>query len=343
MTMAVVSEARPTVVDAVMEAERRSVAVSILIVTWNSAPWIERCLTSIEAAAGDLPCEVLIFDNASTDETQTLIRRHTADHVTVIESDVNLGFSGAMNRLIEQSSGAYLLCLNADSEPEPDCIAKLVNHLDAHPDVAAAAPLLSHHDGEPQNEWQLRTLPSLRSIAAEVLLLNKVFPANGWSMGHAYRSIDLDDVQRVEQPAAAALLLRRSVVQTIGAFDETFEPAWFEDVDYCRRMANAGLPIDLVPSARAHHFGGASLQKMPFDEFIAIWYRNLFRYVTKWFSTPQAEIVRWMIIVGMVARIIATTSFIVRPPVARRVALRGYSTVLQEALARWSGTSRSSS
>ena len=340
--MSVLTETRLPRLEPAPALERETMAVSILIVTWNSAPWIERCLTSIETASGGLRYEVLVFDNASNDGTAAIVRSRGGDRINCFESPVNLGFAGAMNRLIEKAKGEYLLCLNADAEPESGSIAKLVEHLERNPDVAGAVPLLSHDDGASQHEWQLRSLPSMRSIAAEVLLLDKILPRNDWSRND-YRGIDLADVQQVEQPAAAAMLLRKSVVRSIGAFDESFTPAWFEDVDYCKRIADAGMSIDLVPSARASHVGGASLEQMPFDEFITVWYRNLHRYVKKWFSPAQAETVRWMIVAGMLLRIVVTSSFLVRTPPPRRVALRGYWTVLKEALARWSVTSRSSS
>lgn len=341
-TMPVLTETRPPRLEPAPALERETIAVSILIVTWNSAPWIERCLDAIESAAGGLRYEVLVLDNASTDGTVAILRRHADGRTKSFESPSNLGFAGGMNQLIEKARGEYFLCLNADSEPENGSIAKLVEHLEHHPHVAGAVPLLSHDDGASQHEWQLRSLPSMRSIAAEVLLLDKILPRNDWSRND-YRGIDLADVQQVEQPAAAAMLLRKSVVRSIGSFDESFTPAWFEDVDYCKRIADAGMSIDLVPSARASHVGGASLEQMPFDEFIAVWYCNLHRYVTKWFSPAQAEAVRWMIIAGMLVRIAVTASFLVRSDAPRKVALRGYRTVLKEALARWSVTSRSSS
>ena len=205
-TMPVLSETRPPRLEPAPVLERETMAVSILIVTWNSAPWIERCLTSIETASGGLRYEVLVFDNASNDGTAAIVRRSGGDRINCFESPANLGFAGAMNRLIEKAKGEYLLCLNADAEPESGSIAKLVEHLERNPDVAGAVPLLSHDDGASQHEWQLRSLPSMRSIAAEVLLLDKILPRNDWSRND-YRGIDLADVQQVEQPAAAAMLL----------------------------------------------------------------------------------------------------------------------------------------
>lgn len=311
--------------------------VSILIVTWNSAPWIAKCLESIEAAAGGLAYEVLICDNDSSDSTVAVIERSGVDAKQFHRSLNNRGFAAGMNCLIQRARGEYVLALNADSVPEPGSIRTLIDHLERNPSIAGAAPLLSGGDGSSQHEWQLRTLPTLRSIAAEVLLLDKVWPSNPWSIKSRYRRIDLSSTSLVEQPAAAMLMLRRQVIDTIGAFDETFAPAWFEDVDYCRRMAGAGMRIDFVPSARAAHAGGASLEMLPFDEFVTVWYRNLHRYAKKWFTPAEAELVRWMVIVGMLLRIAALATLMVRPPAARSSALRGYRNVLKEALARWSG------
>ena len=97
--------------------------------------------------------------------------------------------------------------------------------------------MLIDESGHSQRHFQLRRLPTLRSLASEVLLLDKLFPKNPTTAHHRYRDLDLTEPRVIEQPAAAALLLRREVMEDVGAFDESFAPAWFEDVDYCRRLA----------------------------------------------------------------------------------------------------------
>ena len=154
---------------------------------------------------------------------------------------------------------------------------------------------------------------------------------------YRYRELELTHPQPVEQPAAAALLLRREVFAEVGPLDERFAPAWFEDVDYCRRLAAAGHTIFVVPAARARHFGGASLEHIPFAEFIALWYRNMWLYARKWLTPGQAEALRWAIVFGMFLRMPLALLGIAHLHLGRWSAARAYAGVMRKAFKRWSG------
>ncbi len=318
-------------------AAARSVDVSIAIVTWNSERWIGRCLAAIPAACEGLAYEIVIYDNASTDTTLQLVDGcDSGDDRRVIRSHQNDGFAAGVNRAAAVSNGRFVFLLNPDCVLEPGALTTLLAFLDAHPTVGAAAPLLTSENGDEQRAFQLRELPTLASLSLEVLFHRK-------TSHHHYRDMDLSEPQRIEQPAAAALLIRRQTIEEIGPFDEQFSPAWFEDVDFCQRMAHAGKEIFVVPAARARHFVGASLEHMPFGAFINVWYRNMWLYARKWLRPPEAEALRWVIIVGMMLRCVAATIGVAHPEAGRGKALRAYGAVLGKAFNRWDESSRSSS
>jgi GT2 family glycosyltransferase len=129
----------------------------------------------------------------------------------------------------------------------------------------------------------------------------------------------------------------------VGAFDENFAPAWFEDVDYCRRLAEKKKEVWVVPAARVRHFGGASLEHMRFARFTEVWYSNMWRYARKWLRPGHTEALRWLIIVGMVLRLVAGCFGLKPKGVERREAFRAYTAVLKKAMDRWHEPSRSSS
>lgn len=314
--------------------------LSIVIVTWNSERWIERCVRSLPAACEGLSYEVVVYDNASSDETLRLV----PDEATrIIRSDRNDGFAAGTNRALAEARGRYLFLLNPDCDLEPRALTLLCEFLDRNPNAAAAAPLLAGEGGGSQREFQLRRLPTLRGLAAEALLLDKMFPRNRATAHYRYLDLDLSHPQRVEQPAAAALLLRREVFDAIGSFDEQFSPAWFEDVDYCRRLAAAGQELFVVPAARARHVGGASLEHMPYARFIELWYRNMWRYAHKWFSPGKAEALRWALIMGMMLRCFAALLGFRNGSSSRWQAVRTYVRVMRRALNRWDDSSPSPS
>jgi N-acetylglucosaminyl-diphospho-decaprenol L-rhamnosyltransferase len=306
--------------------------LTIAIVTWNSERWIARCLRSIDAACAGLAHEIVVYDNASQDRTPQLV----GAEATLLRGASNTGFAAGINRAVEASRGRYVFLLNPDCELEPGALADLVRYLDAHPEAAAAAPLLSDDDGGSQREFQLRRLPTFASLLVEVLGLSRLWPSNPVTARYRYRDLDLSVPQVVEQPAAAALLLRRDLFDEIGPFDERFTPAWFEDVDYARRLAAAGKRVVVVPSARARHFGGASLEHVLFAEFIDHWYRNMHLYARKWLTKPQTAALRVAVIAGMLLRFPLAILGIAHRDAGRRAALHGYARVLAGALRGWS-------
>ena len=333
--------ARPALWKVPPVVDDRPVDLSIAIVTWNSERWIGRCLDALPAACDGLGYEVLLYDNASADDTMRLVDAKSG--VRIIRSQSNDGFASGTNRAISAARGRYVFLLNPDCELAPRALASLFEFLEAHPHVAAAVPLLSDESGVSQREFQLRRLPHLRTLISEVLLFGKVFPRNPATAYYRYRDLDLTAPQRIEQPAAAALLLRRDVFEEVGPLDEQFSPSWFEDVDYCMRLAKAGKQIYVVPSAWARHFGGASLEHVPFANFIDVWYRNMFRYASKWLRPGEAETLRWAIILGMLLRSPAAVAGFGHPDVGRLAAVRAYVSVMKKAFRRWSPSSRSSS
>jgi N-acetylglucosaminyl-diphospho-decaprenol L-rhamnosyltransferase len=319
----------------------RPLELSILIVTWNSRRWIERCLASIPAACRGISYEVIVCDNASADTTLQELQKHRNDRddttirFEVIQSARNEGFAGGMNRAFREARGRYVFLLNPDCELSEGSVSVLHEFLERNALAAAAAPLLADEGGVSQREFQFRRFPTLLTLASEVFAAGRFFPRNGVTARYHYRDLDLTAAQEVEQPAAAALLIRREVFEAVGPLDEQFAPAWFEDVDYCRRMAQQHHRLYVVPAASARHFGGASLEHLSFEAFTDAWYTNMGRYARKWFSPVRAEALRWLIVIAMAMRCGAALIGVAHPEVGRRRVLRTYASVMLKALGRW--------
>ncbi len=316
------------------------VDVSILVVTWNSERWIEECLSAIPASCGDASFEVLLHDNHSSDATVTAARRSAFSRLTIVESETNVGFAGGVNRLASRAAGRFLLLLNPDCVPSPKAIETLVRALDADDAKSAVVPLLVDEEGVPQRDFQFRRLPTLASLASDLLLVNEILPQNRVARRHHYRDLDTSVSAEIEQPAAAAFLIRKALFLDLGGLDERYQPAWFEDVDFCRRLADESARIFLVPESKILHAGGSSIDVLGREEFTLIWYRNLMKYARKWLAPRQAEVTRLLVIVGMLERI-AATIVIGSRTMDRAGAVRAYARVLREAFNRWNPESRS--
>jgi GT2 family glycosyltransferase len=128
----------------------------------------------------------------------------------------------------------------------------------------------------------------------------------------------------VDQPAAAAMLIRREAYNAIGGFDERFYPAWYEDVDFCCRLKSAGWEVYFAPEAEFIHEGGYSAKALGPAAFIGAYYRNQLRYAGKHFGGGRQSSIRLSMAAGMAVRMV------LRPSGAR-----AYWNVIVGALSAW--------
>jgi GT2 family glycosyltransferase len=270
--------------------------VQVLLVTYNSAEFIGAAVESCLRQG----LRVLVVDNASLDTTLAAIPEDP--RVRVIANRENRGFAGAVNQGVEATDASLLLLLNPDTVLLTP-IDPLVNAVVANGHSVAAGVLLDE-EGKPQNGFTFRRLPAPAALAFEVLGINRIWPGN--PVNRRYRCLDLDpqQAQEVEQPAGAFLLFRRSDWQRLGGFDEGFHPVWFEDVDFCGRLLDAGGSIWFDPSVRARHHGGHSVQKIELGCRQRTWYGSLLRYAAKHYPPSSRRIVAGVVAMAVLPRLL---------------------------------------
>lgn len=237
----------------------------------------------------------------------------------------NLGFAGGANAGVAAARAPIVLILNPDAVPEPGALEALVAGFAAWPDAAGLAPRLSGPDGAPQHAWQLRRLPSAWACWLQTLLVPARLGARRQPPAGA----------PVEQPAAAALALRREALAAVGGFDERFHPAWFEDVDLARRLHAAGAVVRYWPEARFRHRLGASVPRLGYGAFLWIYYRNLVRYLEKHHGRGWGTAARLTLPLGMLLRLALLPLRRPRRAATRGEAARGLLGVAAGALSRW--------
>jgi N-acetylglucosaminyl-diphospho-decaprenol L-rhamnosyltransferase len=271
----------------------------VVIVTYNSASMIERCLAALlraTASGGDLP--VVVVDNASSDGTCELVRRHGV--VTLIANRTNYGFAGAVNQGVTALGSELVLLLNPDTE-----LKTPLDELEAAcllEGTGIASGRLIDELGRPQQGFTLRRFPRPGSLIFEVLGINRLMPGN--ALNRSYRCLDLDlaVAHEAEQPAGAFLMFRREVWQRLGGFDTQFYPLWFEDVDFCKRAHDLGLKIQYVPEVVALHQGGHSIASLDWSCREVFWYVSLLRYASKHFRPRDFRWVSAAVVLGSLFR-----------------------------------------
>jgi GT2 family glycosyltransferase len=275
-------------------------AIGIVIVTYNSESEIG---ASLDAALRS-GAEVVVVDNASTDGTIAEVARRG---VRLIANPSNRGFAAGVNQGFAVLNSTYVMLLNPDAVLESGLDALCVA-CDL-PGAGGAGGCLVGDNGKPQTGFMVRQLPTPATLILEALLLNRVWPNN--PLNRRYRGLDLDYSVRfpVEQPAGAFLMVRRAVWQELSGFDERFFPLWFEDVDFCRRMADRGYHLYYVPEAVAKHTGGHSVPHLTVEMRRFYWYLSLLRYSAKHFRPVALRVVCLAVVAGSILRMIAELVF----------------------------------
>jgi len=305
--------------------------ISIVIVTWNSGEDLASCVQSLAAARSLSPAvetELIVVDNRSDVSPDEAVKRAWPDARVAILSE-NIGFGPAVNHAAAHARGDVLLLVNPDARAVGDPFRPIAAAFDAHPDWVAVAPRLTDLPGLPhpdplppawpkplrrgegpagegvfesQTAFQLRRLPTLRQAARELFLIDRVFPGNRGRMRDRYLDADRDSSFEVEQPAAAVLAIRTRAFARVGGFDPRFAPAWWEDVDLCRRLGAIGK-IVYYPVAAFGHGGGASMKRLGYARFLPVYYRNAVAYWRK-HRPAAAPAFRLMLAAGMLLRIL---------------------------------------
>jgi N-acetylglucosaminyl-diphospho-decaprenol L-rhamnosyltransferase len=272
--------------------------LGIVIVTYNSAAHIGACLDACLSLRAELPLEIIVVDNASRDATAAEVRLRPT--VRFVQNEENRGFAAAVNQGFRALDTELVLLLNPDAEPLSGLAALCRAFVD--PVVGAAAGRLLDSDGNPQLGFQIRRFPTALALACESLGLNRIWASN--PVNRSYRALDLDpDLPAdVDQPAGAFLLVRHAAWRAVNGFDEGFFPIWFEDVDFCLRLREAGYRIRYVPQASAVHAGGHSLASISWTRRQLCWYGSLLRYAARHCRPAGRCLVCWAVMFGAVAR-----------------------------------------
>jgi N-acetylglucosaminyl-diphospho-decaprenol L-rhamnosyltransferase len=273
--------------------------VTIVIVNWNSGPLLERCIRSIQEHASG--CEIVVVDNASEDSSLSFLPQPGLP-LLLLKNQTNAGFAAAANQGWRTGRGEPVLFLNPDAECLAGGVESLAQQLARDPGIWAAGGCLLDSSGSPQVGFNVRAFPSIASVAAEMLLLDEIWKLNPWTRRYRMSGWDHNSVRDVDQPAAACLMVRRTVLESLGGFDERFRPAWFEDVDLCKRMRDAGGRIVFEPQARFLHHGGISLQSLSAAGFLRYFHTNQILYFEKHHGRRAAARVRRLIITGLYLR-----------------------------------------
>jgi N-acetylglucosaminyl-diphospho-decaprenol L-rhamnosyltransferase len=301
--------------------------LTIVIVSWNVGELLRRCLQSILAT--ELDVEVVVVDNASIDGSPEMVRA-AFPQVRLIANDENRGFTAANNQGLAVAQGRCLLLLNPDTEVVADALATMVRYLEAHPAVGALGPRLLFPDGRQQPSR--RRFPTLATALVESTVIQEWWAENRILRRYYMADTPDDAVQPVDWVVGACLLVRRDVYEQVGGLDEGFF-MYSEELDWCKRIKDAGWEVVYLPTATViHHEGKSSEQVVPARHIR--FQTSKVRYFRKHHGWPQAEMLRCFLLATYVYQLAREgLKWLVghkRPLRAER--MRAYSQVLRSGL-----------
>jgi len=260
--------------------------LAVVIVNYKSREPLLACLRSLAAAAPGAALEIVVVDNSPGDGAAEAVAREFPG-VTWITSPENVGFARGVNRGIAATRAPYVTLLNPDCEARPGAFATLLAFHAGRPDTGIAAPRILNPDGT--LEFSARGYPGAAAfLFNRYSLLTRLFPANPWSRRYLLTDWDHASVRDVDWVSGACMCVRREAISAVGPLDEGYF-MFNEDVDWCRRMNQAGWRVRYVPEAVVvHHIGASRTHVAP--RVILERHRGMLRYFRKHHpSNPLTE------------------------------------------------------
>lgn len=231
--------------------------LAIIIINYRTPQLVIDCLKSLENQVEIGYDRVIVVDNASGDNSVELLQQTLTDHqwfswVQILPSSVNGGFSAGNNLGIKAIEAEAYLLLNSDTIVRPGAISSLLHAWKTHPKAGLISPRLEWPDSTPQISCFRYHSPLSQLIdAAATGIITKLFQKYDVPMEVSNTPLE------PEWTSFACVLIRREVIQQIGFMDEGYF-MYFDDVDYCRRVNQAGWQILHWPEARVVHLRGGS-------------------------------------------------------------------------------------
>ncbi len=267
--------------------------VTAIVLNFRTPLNAVRCVQALKGQSVADRLKILVVDNHSDDDSAGILRVRLAAHpdVQLLESAVNAGFGAGNALAIRRIETPFLMVINPDNELSPDALEIMLSRMDADPKIGIVAPKLVHEDGSVRDSS--RSFPGIKDVVAKRTPLRSLFPR---SLDRYLQASESPDRERAtDWVVGACMLMRTDVYKQIGGFDERFF-LFFEDIDLCRRMWDAGWKVVYCPAAvatdrkrRLSEGGVLSLLRRPAGRAHI---RSAISYFAKWAGKKRPESAR---------------------------------------------------
>lgn len=225
--------------------------LSVIVVNYNTAHLLDRCLKALRKACEGLSLELVIVDNASRDESASYIRDHFP-WARLIANSTNVGFGRANNQAVQFCTAPFILLLNADAYVYPDAIRRSLKHMASEPRCGVLGAHLVDESG--RGIVSGRTFPSSWEMFQ---LRTGLLSRRGRRPPESVDVSSQPPVQDCDWVVGCYYLVRRALVDQVGLFDPRYF-LYYEEVDHCLAVHAAGWRVQCLNTARVTHVGGGS-------------------------------------------------------------------------------------
>ena len=267
--------------------------LTISIITENNKKLILDCLGSIYETTEHLKFEIYVVVNPSSDGSEAAIKEEFPE-VKLIINQKKMGFTHNHNMVIKRSASRHILILNDDTVALDEAIDKMVNFMDAHPQIGILGCEILNPDGSLQRSCGKGLNHKFEYFKAG--MLESFLPL--------VRHRHFMNTREVSWLAGACLLVRAQAIAVVGPFDENII-AYYEDGDWCYRMIQAGWKVVFYPQPKIIHYMGQT-RKRNLENDTLIIYQSRFYFFAKHYSAFTFHFVRFLTMLEVITRYMKT-------------------------------------
>ncbi|MCO6494689.1 MAG: glycosyltransferase [Bacteroidetes bacterium] len=275
--------------------------LSVIIVSYNVRRFLEQAILSIQKSIGDIEIEIIVVDNASSDDSSNIVREKYPQ-VKLIENKDNQGFSKANNQGIKISTGKYILLLNPDTVLAEDTLKKCYDFMENTPDCGALGVRMIDGSGTFLPESK-RGLPTPKVSFYKIFGLASLFPKSKKFGAYHLKYLNEFETHPIDVLSGAFMFMRKEALDKSGLLDETFF-MYGEDIDLSYRITLAGYKNYYFPETSIIHYKGESTKKNSLH-YVRVFYQAMIIFAEKHFGVKSGKIFGQLIYLAVYLRAFA--------------------------------------
>jgi GT2 family glycosyltransferase len=272
--------------------------ITVIIVNYNVAYFLEQCLHSVKKALLHVQGEVIVVDNNSVDGSVAMVQQKFPEF-KIIANKQNTGFSFANNQALKIAKGEYCLLLNPDTVVEEDTFIKVVDFMDKHSDAGGLGVKMIDGKGKFLPESK-RGLPTPSVAFYKIFGLSLLFPKSKIFGKYHLGFLDKEETHEIEILSGAFMLMRKNVLDKVGLLDEAFF-MYGEDIDLSYRIIKGGYKNYYYPGTSIIHYKGESTKKSSVN-YVFVFYKAMVIFARKHFSDKNANLFSLLINIAIYLR-----------------------------------------